>query len=60
MERVPHTALLARAWQLRDNVTVYDASYVALAELLSVPLITADAKLAGAPGLQCSVELLRT
>lgn len=48
-----------RCWELRDNVTVYDAWYVALAERLDVPLVTADSRLATAPGLLCEVVLLR-
>ena len=50
--------LIARCWELRHNVTAYDASYVALAEALGVPLLTADARLANAPGIRCEVELL--
>jgi predicted nucleic acid-binding protein len=44
-------------WQLRHNVTTYDAAYVALAELLALPLLTSDARLAAAPGLRCQVIL---
>lgn len=58
MQRVPHTALLDRIWELRDNLTVYDAAYVALAEILGAPLVTADRKLAGATGPACRVETL--
>lgn len=58
MRRAPHRPLLARCWELRENLTVYDAAYVALAELLDVVLLTADARLAGAPGLRCQLELL--
>ncbi len=49
---------MRRAWELRANVTVYDALYVALAELLDVVLVTADARLTRAPGLRCQLELL--
>ena len=49
---------MERCWELRDNVTVYDAVYVALAELLDAPLVTADGKLAKAPGIRCRVEVL--
>lgn len=59
MQRAAHRALLRRCWQLRDNLTIYDAAYVALAELLDVPLVTADARLADAPGIRCAVEQLR-
>jgi predicted nucleic acid-binding protein len=59
VNRVPHGALLDRCWELRDNLTVYDAAYVALAELLDVTLVTADGKLAKAPGPRCLIEVLR-
>ena len=49
---------MERCWELRANVTVYDAVYVALAELLDAPLVSADRKLANAPGLRCHIELL--
>ncbi|GAA0592768.1 type II toxin-antitoxin system ribonuclease VapC1 [Kutzneria viridogrisea] len=55
--RIPHANLVDRAWQLQDSITAYDALYVALAELLDVPLITCDAKLAGSNGHQAKVEL---
>jgi predicted nucleic acid-binding protein len=58
IERAPHTTLLVRCWDLRDNLTVYDAAYVALAEALGTVLLTADTRLANAPGLRCPVELL--
>lgn len=58
LHRAPHRALLARCWSLRDNVTIYDASYVALAEEMNVVLVTADARLSRAPGLRCQVEVL--
>lgn len=58
VDRYPHPVLLQRCWELRDNVTTYDAAYVALAEALGVPLITADVRLVNAPGIRCEVELL--
>jgi predicted nucleic acid-binding protein len=58
MRRMPHVPLLPRAWALRHNVTAYDAAYIALAEAMDVPLVTADARLAGAPGIACEVELV--
>jgi predicted nucleic acid-binding protein len=59
MRRVPHRALLARCWELRDNLTTYDASYVALAEALEATLLTGDGRLARASGPRCHVEVLR-
>jgi predicted nucleic acid-binding protein len=58
IRRMPHGPLLPRIWALRENVTPYDAAYVALAEAIGAPLLTADARLARAPGLDCEVELL--
>lgn len=52
--------LWPRAWELRTNLSAYDALYVALAEQLDTPLFTADARLARAPGLRCVVELAET
>ena len=60
LRRAPHRPLLARCWELRDNLTVYDASYVALAEALDVTLLTSDGRLARAPGPRCRVEMLRS
>ncbi|ORM38049.1 type II toxin-antitoxin system VapC family toxin [Williamsia sp. 1135] len=57
-ERSDHRPLLGRCWQLHENLTTYDAAYVALAELLDVPLLTADVSLARAPGIRCAVEVL--
>lgn len=56
--RWDHEPLLARVWELRENVTAYDAVYVALAEALDAPLVTSDARLARAPGLSCQVQVL--
>jgi predicted nucleic acid-binding protein len=58
LRRFPSRGLWIRAWDLRPNFSAYDALYVALAEQLEVPLLTADARLARAPGLRCSVELI--
>ncbi|MGB6056912.1 MAG: type II toxin-antitoxin system VapC family toxin [Microthrixaceae bacterium] len=54
----PTAPLLRRVWELRQNVTAYDACYVALAEATGVPLFTADRRLANAPGLRCALEVL--
>jgi predicted nucleic acid-binding protein len=58
LRRYVSRALWRRAWELRLNLSAYDALYVALAEQLQVPLLTADARLARAPGLRCCVELI--
>ena len=59
VERFPLPPLLADAWTLRDNLSSYDALYVALARRLRCPLLTSDVRLAGAPGLGVPVTLLR-
>jgi predicted nucleic acid-binding protein len=56
--RYSHEPLLPRAWELRDNVTMYDAVYLALAEVLDAPLLTLDRGLATAPGHRASVECI--
>ena len=56
-ERFGHRSLLGRAWQLRATVRSSDALYVALAEALDAPLLTADARLADAPGPRCEIRL---
>lgn len=58
LTRYPVHGLTGRIWGLRDNLTAYDAAYVAVAEALDCPLLTADRKLAGAPGLRCSVMVV--
>lgn len=54
----PTAPLLRRVWELRPNVTAYDGCYVALAEAVGFPLLTADRRLAHAPGLRCAVEVV--
>ena len=56
--RHPHDALLPRVWELRDNLTAYDAAYVALAEALDAPLLTRDGGLARAPGHTATIEMV--
>ena len=56
VDRYPHPPLRARAWELRDTVSYYDGLSVALAELLDVGLVTADDRLARAPGPRCRIE----
>jgi predicted nucleic acid-binding protein len=58
IERYAHAALLPRAWELRHNLTAYDAVYVALAEALSAPLLTCDSRLAAASGIVASIVLI--
>lgn len=57
-QEVSHGPLLSRVWVLRENVTAYDASYVAVAEMRNVPLLTLDARLARTTGPQCRFEVL--
>jgi len=56
--RHPHDFLLPRIWQLRDNLSAYDGAYVALAEMLDVPLVTCDRRLAGASGHRARIDLV--
>ena len=58
VERYSHEPFLDRIWQLRDNVTAYDAVYIALAETLSTVLVTGDRKLVGVPGVRVAIELI--
>jgi len=58
IERHEHQPLVSRIWQLRDSMSAYDGAYVALAEALAAPLLTCDAKLAGAHGHRARIELV--
>lgn len=58
IRRYVHGWLLPRAFELRDNVTIYDGLYLALAEVLDVPLLTCDSALSGVPGCDATVEIL--
>ncbi len=58
--RYPHVPFAPRVWELRSNLTPYDAAYVALAESLGCVLVTADARLARAPGTHCAAEVMST
>jgi predicted nucleic acid-binding protein len=57
--RAGHRALLARCWELRSNITPYDAAYVALAEVLDATLLTGDQPLGKAPGPRCHIEIFQ-
>ena len=58
VERYPHGPLLDRVWELRANATAYDATYLALAEALSMVFVTGDRRLAGVPGVRTAIEVL--
>jgi predicted nucleic acid-binding protein len=58
--RYPTVSLLHRVWELRQNLSAYDAGYVALAEHLGCPLLTADSRLGRAPGVRCTITLVRS
>ncbi len=59
LRRFAVVGLLPRIWELRETVTAYDATYVALAEALACELLTADARLAHAPGPTCAMTIVR-
>ena len=58
LHRHAHLDFLTRAWKLRENITAYDAVYVALAEALEAPIVTCDAPLAKAPGHRAHIEVI--
>lgn len=58
MTRYPMLSLLGRVWELRDNVSAYDASYVALAEQIDCALLTADGRLGRAAGIRCAITIV--
>jgi predicted nucleic acid-binding protein len=58
LDRYPALPLMRRAYELRANVTAYDAAYVALAEVLDCELLTGDRRLSTAPGPSCAIRLL--
>ena len=60
LRRAAHRPLLARCWELRENLTVYDAPYIALAEALDVTLLTGDGRLSRAAGPHCHIEVLQS
>ena len=58
LHRHPHLDLLGRAWKLRDNISAYDAMYVALAEAIEATMVTCDGPLAKAPGHRARIEVI--
>ncbi|MGH9311130.1 MAG: type II toxin-antitoxin system VapC family toxin [Vicinamibacterales bacterium] len=58
LHRHAHLDLLDRAWKLRDNISAYDAVYVALAEAIEAPIVTCDGPLAKAPGHRARIEVI--
>jgi len=58
LHRHAHLDLLGRAWKLRDNLSAYDAMYVALAEAINASIVTCDAALSKAPGRRATIELI--
>lgn len=58
--RHPTLPFMTRAYELRANVTPYDAAYIGLAEALDCELVTADARLANAPGPRCQIRIVQS
>lgn len=58
LTRYPVFSMLHRVWELKDNLSAYDASYVALAEALGCDLLTGDARLSRAPGIRCAITVV--
>lgn len=58
VSRYPTIGMIDRIWELRHNVSAYDAAYIALAEHLDCHVVTADQRLAGTPGPRCTIELV--
>ncbi|MGH3905228.1 MAG: type II toxin-antitoxin system VapC family toxin [Pseudonocardiaceae bacterium] len=58
IEVVDPATVVERIWELRDNVTAYDAAYLVVAEAIDAPLVTGDARLTRIPGAKCTVQLV--
>lgn len=59
VDRWHMSSLLPRMWELRDNLTPYDAAYVALAELTGAVLVTGDERIKAAPGARCDIQVIK-
>jgi predicted nucleic acid-binding protein len=59
VDRWPMSPLLPRVWELRENLTPYDAAYVALAELTGAMLVTGDERITAAPGTRCDIQIIK-
>ena len=59
VDRWHMSPLLPRMWELRDNLTPYDAAYVALAELTGAVLVTGDERITAAPGTHCDIQIIK-
>jgi predicted nucleic acid-binding protein len=58
LTRYPHDLFLPRIWELKENLTAYDAAYIALAEVLPAPLVTRDARIEKSAGHRAKVQLV--
>ena len=59
VDRWHMSPLLPRMWELRDNLTPYDAAYVALAELTGAVLVTGDERITASPGARCEIQIIK-
>jgi predicted nucleic acid-binding protein len=59
VDRWHMSPMLPRMWELRANLTPYDAAYVALAELTGTILVTGDARITAAPGTNCQIQIIK-
>jgi predicted nucleic acid-binding protein len=59
VDRGHMSPLLPRMWELRGNLTLYDAAYVALAELIEAVLVTGDERITSSPGARCNIQLVK-
>ena len=59
VDRWHMSSLLPRMWELRDNLTLYDAAYVALAEMTGAVLVTGDERITASPGARCDIQIIK-